>query len=268
MTRYAGVRIGPVRPSAAIRVAYDKRLAALVDALAADVSRVLLATYRADPPLSVVLYGQDASPLKILQSAMRGLTRDWLSKFNELGPKLADRFASDVRDRNDRAIAADLRKARFTVRFKMTAGMREAYGAVLSENVALISSLPAEHLAGVEQLVMRSVAAGRDLGTLAKGLEKRHGITRRRAARIAVNQNNSATAILARTRYLEMGLTRAIWLHSAGGTTPRPTHVAFSGKTFDLREGVVLEPDEGIVWPGTAINCRCVMRPAIEGIDY
>lgn len=268
MSKYAGVRFSPIRPSAAIRDAFDRKLVALIDRMNQDVTHRLLATYRADPPTSVVLYGQDASPAKILQAAMRELTRDWLARFNELGPKLAEHFTRSVLDRNDRAIAADLYKARFTVRFKMTAAMRDAYQAVIGENVSLISSLPAEHMAGVEQLVMRSVAAGRDLATLAQGLEKRYGITKRRAGRIARNQNDTATSILARTRYLEMGLTRAIWLHSAGGKTVRPTHVAFSGKTFSIRDGVVLEPSEGIVWPGTAINCHCVMKPAIEGIDY
>ena len=59
----------------------------------------------------------------------------------------------------------------------------------------------------------------------------------------------------------------AIWLHSAGGKEPRPSHVAFSGKRYSLKKGVVLDPKEGIVWPGTAIRCRCVPKPVIPGFD-
>lgn len=73
--------------------------------------------------------------------------------------------------------------------------------------------------------------------------------------------------MLARSRQLELGITKAKWLHSAGGKTPRETHVAFSGHEYDVAKGVTLEPDEGVVWPGTAIYCRCVSVPIVPGFD-
>ena len=51
-----------------------------------------------------------------------------------------------------------------------------------------------------------------------------------------------------RAPLIEAGITKARWLHSAGGKTPRPEHVAFSGKTYDIATGADVEGR----WPGVA----------------
>lgn len=257
--------LSPVRPSAPIRIKYEKRLFALIDEMANSLEHWLSASYRKTDP--GVIYGMDASPARIMQSAMRKLSRRWLRKFDRLAPKLADYFATDVQSRCDRSLAADLRKGGMTVRFKMTAAMRNASQAIVAENVSLIKSIPRQYMTGVETLVMQSVQTGRDLGTLTEELTKRHGITKRRAAGIALDQNNKATATLTNVRWLELGIEEATWLHSAGGKVPRPSHVAFSGSRYSVRKGVVLDPKEGIVWPGTAIKCRCVGKAVIPGLE-
>lgn len=256
----------PVRPSAPIRETYEHRLLRLVEQMQRDVAREVLRAYKANPPVHT-LVAMDASPSRVLQGIMDRLARDWLRRFGELAPKLAERFVTDVKDRNDRQLRADLRRARFTVRFRMTAAMNDAFQAVRAENVGLIKSIASQHLTQVETLVQQSVQTGRDLAHVAQGLEKRLGVTRRRAALIARDQNNKATAVLLRARWLDMGITKARWLHSAGGNQPRPEHVAFSGKTFDVAKGHDFRNGEGVVWPGTAINCKCVMQPVIPGFD-
>lgn len=227
----------------------------------------LSAAYRAAPPHALVLYGQDASPAATLQKAMNLLARRWLRNFDRLADKLAVRFVTDVKDRCDRTLRADLRAGGISVRFKMTAAMNDAFQAVRAENVSLIKSIAQQHLSQVETLVMSSVSAGRDLATLAQGLEKRLGVTKRRAARIALDQNNKATATMMAARELSMGITEGRWLHSAGGFQPRPEHVAFSGKKFPLAKGHDFGDGEGYVLPGQAINCRCVWTPVIPGFD-
>lgn len=218
----------------------------------------LTAEYRKVPPLAT-----DASPAMVLRAAMRKLGNRWLRKFDRLAPALSAWFADDVQNRCDRSLMAIFRKHNFTVRFKPTRAMNEAYQAVIGENVSLIGSIPQQYLKNVEGAVMRSVQTGRDLGALTKELERNYGVTKRRAALIARTQNNMATATMTRVRQIETGITKARWLHSAGGKTPRPEHVAFSGKIYDIREGA---PVEGR-WPGLAINCRCVSQPVIPGFD-
>jgi SPP1 gp7 family putative phage head morphogenesis protein len=222
----------------------------------------LKAEYRKNPPASIA---QDATAAETLRRAFRKLGKRWLSNFDKLSDELAEYFAAASRDRVDGALRSMLRERGFTVKLQMSPGMRDAYQAVIGENVALIRSVAAKHLTDIEGDVMRSVAAGRDLGQLADAMEKTYGVTKRRAALIAKDQNNKATATLTRVRHLELGITKARWLHSAGGKTPRPEHVAFSGKTYDIAKGAFLE---GVwTWPGMEINCRCVSVPVIPGFD-
>jgi uncharacterized protein with gpF-like domain len=64
-------------------------------------------------------------------------------------------------------------------------------------------------------------------------------------------------------RQKELGITKAIWVHSGGGKHPRPEHVAFSGKEYDVEKGAYLEGKW--TWPGFEINCRCTSRSVIPG---
>jgi uncharacterized protein with gpF-like domain len=221
----------------------------------------LRSAYRKNKPAMA----QDASATTELRRAMRKLGRRWQARFDTLSVNLADYFATAVADRVDGALAKMLRDGGMTVRFRASGAQREAYQALKAENVTLIRSIAAQYLTQVEGLVMRSVMEGRDLGTLTRELEDRYGITRRRAALIARHQNNIGTATLLRARHVELGVTKARWLHSAGGKVPRPEHVAFSGKTYDIRKGAFLEGKW--TWPGVEINCRCTSVPIIPGFD-
>jgi uncharacterized protein with gpF-like domain len=251
----------PIYPSAALRVAYEQRLTKLVDRMR---TAPLLVAYRQNP---TVLIAQDADPAAVLGAAMRTLGKRWLSQFDELADNLAKWFATTVTDRSDRVLRDDLRKAGFTVKFTMNAAMRQAFNATRAENVSLIKSIPRQHLASVERLVQSSVAAGRDLHVLAEGLEKQQGVTKRRAAFIALDQNNKATANMQRARQMALGFTEGVWLHSAGGHEPRHEHVAFSGQRFPLATGHDFDNGEGFVLPGQAIRCRCVWKPVVSELD-
>lgn len=259
------MELRPVRPAAPTRIAYQKRLDALIDEMSDSLLYWLQASCRAHEPATVDI-GQDASPL---QAAFDKLRRRWLRRFDTLSETLGEWFASTTQARVDRNWKADFRKAGFTVKFQQSPAMREAFEAVVAENVALIRSIGSQHLENVQVILSQSVANGRDLGSMTKELTKRTGITKRRAALIARDQNNKATAAMVRTRALENGITQARWRHSAGGKTPRPDHVK-AGRdrlVFDLAKGVDFNNGEGVVWPGTAINCRCVAIPIIPGFD-
>lgn len=259
--------LDPIHPSAAIRASYEKWLDALVEAMHRDVTRTLMRTYRDNPPRALVLYAADASPANTMRGALGKLDRKWQRRFDDGAQQRATKFAKNTKAYVDRRLRADAAKARMGVQFKMTRGMRDAYDAVCAENVSLITNIPEQYFTQVESLVMQSVSAGRDLEVLATGLRERLGITKRRAALIARDQNGKASAVMARARYLDMGITKAVWLHSAGGKIPRPPHVKFSGKTYDIATGQDFEDGEGHVHPGQLINCRCVPKPVIEGFE-
>ena len=251
----------PVRPNAGLEAAYRKRIQTELAAMQAEIERDIKLVWRDNPPVAM-----DASSAADLRSTMSRLGAKWRQRFNTLAQEMAAHFAKSAAQRVDANLRASLKKAGFAVEFKMTAAQQQAITATTAENVALIRSIPAQHLTAIEGDVMRSINAGRDLGTLAKTLRETYGVTKRRAALISRDQNNKATATIARVRQIDLGL-KARWMHSAGGKTPRPSHVANNGKEYDPKTGW-FDPDaKEWIWPGTLINCRCVSVSIVPGFD-
>jgi uncharacterized protein with gpF-like domain len=255
----------PIHPNAGLTAAYRGKLDAIIEEMVASVSYWLSASYKANEPH----IAQDELPATALKVALRKLTRRWQKRFNAAAPKLADYFSTAVEKRSSTALKNILKDAGITVEFKMTAAQRDILHATINQNVALIKSIPQQYLTQVEGAVMRSVQTGGDLGSLAKELEQHYGSTKRRAAFIARDQNNKATAAMTRARQVELGLTEAIWVHSGAGKHPRPSHVkAGRDKTkYNTRTGW-LDPEVGKhILPGELPNCRCISRAIIKGFS-
>lgn len=227
----------------------------------------LRAAYRRQEPRIVAM---DDAPADALVREMRKLGVRWRRNFRALADRLARHFARSVESRSTAALQRSLREGGFAVEFQRTPGMVDVEKATVAANVALIRSIPEQYLSSVEGIVLRSVQVGRDLSLVTKDLEKRLGVTKRRAALIARDQNNKATAAFDRTRRLEAGITEAIWVHSVAGKEPRPTHVR-AGRDhvhYSVAEGWY-DPDKRVrrkIQPGELINCRCVSRPVIPGL--
>lgn len=258
----------PVRPSAGTRAMYYKKLAELIGAMGRDTLRQLTAARRANPPV-VRMLAEDELSSREMAAAVKRLAKKWFKRFDDGAAKLATWFAQKSSQRSDAQLRKILRDAGFTVDFKLTSAQRDVLNAVVGENVALIKSIPRQYFTQIEGAVMRSVALGGDLKALSDFIEKQGRVTRRRAEFIARDQNSKAIGALTRVRSLEAGITEGIWMHSGGGKEPRPTHVRAGrdGVRFDLATGW-LDPAEGKrIFPGQLINCRCVYRAVIPGVD-
>lgn len=261
------VRLDAVRPNEGLQAAYRKKLDRLIDAMQRSLVFWLRATYRQKPPEMA----QDApdgatmgkSPAMNLRDEMNSLGARWQAKFDEAAPELAEWFSKAAFDRSDAALKSILRRGGFSVEFKTTRTVNDVFQATVGEQIGLIKSIASEHLSEVQGMLMRSVQQGRDLSSMSQELQARLGVTKRRAALIARDQNNKATATITRVRQQELGITEAEWMHSAGGKTPRPSHVAASGKKYDIAKGMYLD---GVwTWPGREINCRCVSKAIVPG---
>ena len=250
-----------VRPNAGLTVAYQRALEQQIDDMQASLLYWLRSAYRNNEPEMAA----DAVPANELQAAMRELARRWQRNFNRGSKDLASWFAQSAADRTDAQLQAVLKRAGFSVKFTMSAAARDVINATTFENVSLIRSIAAQHLAQVEGIVMRSVSQGRNLKALTDELQQRYQITRRRATLIAHDQTNKATATIQRTRQRELGVTEAIWKHSSGGTHPRASHVAYDGKRYDINEGALIDGKR--IWPGTEIWCRCYSKAILPGFD-
>jgi SPP1 gp7 family putative phage head morphogenesis protein len=252
-----------VRPNAGIEAAYREKIQAMIADMDKSVVYWLRAAYRANEPVMA----QDRKPADELRDALQKLAKRWQKNFDEAAPALADYFAQSVASRSSGALKAILKKAGFAVKFKMTRAMRDVMAATVGQQVSLIKSIPSQYFTNIEGLVMRSVQSGRDLAQLTQDLQQQFGVTHRRAAFIARDQNNKATASMTRARQDELGLNEAIWVHSGGGKHPRPTHVAMHGKQYDVNKGMWDEAVQRWIFPGEEINCRCVSRSIIPGFS-
>jgi SPP1 gp7 family putative phage head morphogenesis protein len=242
--------IRPVPPNAGVEAWYRRKLDDGVKEMHKSLMYWISAHYRASGALAM-----DASPAINMRNAMKKLSARWQKNFDDIAQQLASRFGEQVMQNADVSLSNALEKAGFTVPFKMTAELNNALQASIAENVNLIRSIPEQHLTQVRTLVMQSVARGRDLSQLTDDLQERYGITRRRAAFIALDQNNKATAVMQAARQESIGIDEGIWRHSHAGKHPRKSHVKANGKRFKLRKGMLIDGE--YIFPGQKPRCRC-----------
>lgn len=148
-------------------------------------------------------------------------------------------------------------KKRFRAESVLPPG-RVSVNAMVQANVSLIQSIPEKYLDEVEYLVMQCVQNGSDMRTLTEELQHRYGLTKKRAAFIARDQNHKVFGRLAVNEAIEAGFSRGIWRHSRGGREPRESHVKANGDVFELSQGCFI--DDEYIYPGEKINCRCVFE--------
>lgn len=255
-----------MRPNAGIEAAYRKRLDDLIREMNDSVLYWLTSTYRKNEDRIIA---EDETPADALRRSMKELSSRWLKRFDAMSTKMAEYFAQSVEKRSTAAMKKILKDGGWTVNFTVTPAMRDIMDATVHANVALIKSIPQKFLSDVEGSVMRSVQAGRDLGSLTADLQKNYGVTRRRAAFISRDQNNKATSAFNRVRQLELSIDEAEWNHSHGSREPRPTHVkAGREKTrYKVSQGWY-DPAVGrYIQPGEEPGCKCLGRPVIKGFS-
>lgn len=259
------VTLRAIRPNAGVEAAYREALQRLVNEMANSVQYWIKAAWNAETPIQAM--AQDASPIRNMRKTIDRLAKHWGRKFDKLSDDMAEKFADKSLKHTNASMQAALKDAGFTVQFKMTPAVNEALNAIIAENVGLIKSIPQKYLGEVQQSVWQSIAQGSDLATLTSTLTDKYGITHRRAALIARDQNAKAKAVIEAAHRSELGITQAQWVHSGAGKEPRPTHVQAGEKklVYDINKGAYL--DGHYVKPGEEINCRCTSRAIIAGWD-
>jgi uncharacterized protein with gpF-like domain len=262
-----GRTLSAVRPNPGIAANYRRKIDRLIEEMNKSVKYHVTAAYRSKPPAVAVMMAEDEGPATELRGLMARLRRRWNRRFRDAAERLARYFARSAAERTEAELRRVLRTGGFSVRFRPTRAVQDAMQATVAENVSLIRSIPERYFTQIEGDVMSSASAGRDLSYLTDRLQSYDGVTRRRAEIIARDQNNNMTATISRVRYVELGITEAVWLHSGGGVEPRPTHLTMSGKRYKIAEGMWDPAENEYVHPGQLINCRCVSRPVIPGLE-
>lgn len=244
-----------VHPNKGVEAAYRRALNALVEEMANSFRYWLEAAYKANPPRMQI--AADALPSRELSKKIGELAKRWIKRFDDMAEKIAAKFAGAGQKATDSALQSAFKDAGWTVKFQITPPMRDAMNATIAENVSLIKSIPRQYATEVEGIVMRGFTRGRDLKDISDDLQKRYGVTKRRAALIARDQSNKLTATVTQARRVELGLFEAEWVHSGGGKEPRHSHVKAGAekKRFDIRKGCYIDGE--YILPGQLVNCRC-----------
>ncbi len=214
---------------------------------------------------------QDAS----VSSQARILTNKLMSKFNSVFADFAGRAAEIQMNAVDKASSGAVHESLKTLSGGLslpttgfTKEMRQILNASTIETVSLIKSISSEYLSGVQQAVVRSIAGGRGLADLVPYLEKKKGITTRRARMIAHDQTRRSFNNLNRARMEKLGCRKFRWLHTGGAAHPRPLHIKYSGQIFSFDDPPIVDEATGLRGiPGTAINCRCRMQIVLDFSD-
>ncbi len=245
-----------MRPNAGVRAAYRTELNGLLRSARNEVVQAVANHWQTPQPVAM-----DAAR-DILGRVIDSLIAKWMTNLNDLPQKMARRFVGQTAGALDRNLGATLKKSGFAVNLQLTDVTKEAMRASLGVNVGLIKSIPGEYLGDVQKYVWESVEGGFDLKTLTDNLEHAYHIGRNRAKLIARDQSGKVHAVMEQARRKELGITKAIWRHSAAAREPRKSHVEANGKEFEAAKGLYLDGEW--VLPGQAINCGCTSRSVLE----
>jgi uncharacterized protein with gpF-like domain len=255
-----------LRPNAGIRQRYQRQLLTLIDDMNVSILYWVKAQYRDSPP--ILAMDAKLTPSQDMQKRFQELAKKWKKRWEDAAPKIAESYLKNSYKYTNSSMMAALRESGISVRFEMTPAVRDKLNAKLTENVALIKSIPEQYLSQVEGSVMRAYSSGFNLQKMIAEIVTHTGVTQRRAANIAFDQTNKAHTVIAQARSLELGFTEAEWIHSGGGRHPRAPHMAAGRerRRYQISEGCPIKNEKGeieYIQPGEKPFCRCVFRVVI-----
>lgn len=273
--------LGAVVPNAQTEAWYSRELTKAVANMAASYEYWLASKYRRAlatnenagrlPEPEMAMDADAPGPAASTDNLFAELTRlrkHWEDHFAKLAQKLAAQVAERWYSDNANSWGSKLKRAGFDIKMQLTDSQKLILKAKVPENVALIRSIPQQYHTDVEGIVSRSFLKGRDLASMAEEIKEKGGVTTRRAAFIAHDQANKATAQMNSARQKDLGLVWATWIHSSAGKEPREKHVRASREQwiFNTQEGIDFHDGFGHVLPGEAIRCRCHSRTIIPAL--
>lgn len=240
----------------------------LVEEMSRTTERELRRLYRSEAAHEAGV-GMDASFSSAASRLVRELTRRFTALFVDKVGGLVEAWAKGISRQSAVGLGQSLKEVSGGVTLKtdvINGAAADVVKASIKQNVALIKSIPREYFLEIEGEVMRSIQSGRGMADLQPFLEKRYGLTKKRAALIARDQTSKATTAINRARMQSLGVKKFKWLHSGGGKEPRPLHKdVLNGKIFSFDDPPVIDErtgERGL--PGQLINCRCRIVPVIE----
>lgn len=259
---------GALRVAASIQSDYAASVTALMRRMHTDLMAGIKALHQA--------YGQDdglpeggsmAPQARILINA---LLNKYTPLFRKLAKRATDRMMGRVLKNSSATLRMSLREIGEHLAFKtdfMDDRLRDITMACTEEAANLIRTIPQNYLSDVQGAVMRSISEGRGIADLVPYLNQRYQGNLKKARSVAFDQTRKAYNNITAARSQAIGMQEFEWIHSGGGKEPRKDHMAMHGKVYRFDDPPVVAVMYGREvkgLPGTAINCRCVMKPIVN----
>lgn len=260
------LRGDPLSPNMSVAARYRSLLDSLIDQMIEETTEEIRALFKDDAAQE--FFATDAS----VSSQARKVTNMLMEKYKLLFGRNAKWMAESLAKHSDKAssksVHMSIQKLSGGLSLPtaaLNADLKEIFKAVITENVALIKSIPEKYLNGVQQAVMRSITTGEGMKQLVPYLQKHKGITYARAKTISLDQTRKAFQAMSAERVKRLGVKKFEWRH-VPSNHPRSLHKdTLNGRIFKYDDPPVIDKKTGERgFPGQLINCRCMAVPVIE----
>lgn len=170
-------------------------------------------------------------------------------------------------DKTDRDIFESLRK--ITIEPKLSKEAKDRIALDWQDNLDLyIKGFTASEIKQLRKAVMKSTLAGNRYETLIDSIQKRYGVSERKAHFWARQETNLLVTKMKEIRYEQAGIKWYRWKCVAGSPAHpvRPSHKALDGKVFRYDQPpITTGPGQPVRRnnPGQDYNCRCVSIPLL-----
>lgn len=134
----------------------------------------------------------------------------------------------------------------------------------VSQNVALIKTIPQSTLGKMREIVYEGYRNGRTTTAILKEIQHTYSVNKKHARLIARDQIGKLNADLAERQQTDAGVEEYKWSDSRDSRV-RPRHKHLNGKTFRWDNPPVVDTKTGRrAHPGQDYECRCVALPVFN----
>lgn len=249
-------------------VRYNAALQRIARAVRKDIDEVIVPLVKQYAPE----YVQDSTPtldgwVDTIARALQFLLGKWLSPpARQAAESIASEFVKSqmrVNSRGRRSFGIDV--------FSNSQQARDYLEAATFQNAMLITSIPAQYLEQVQNIVMTNMRAGMRPSFIEKQLVAQFGVTERRAKLIARDQTSKVQADLNERKQRAAGFEFFTWVDSHDQRV-RHDHREIANKVTEFGRGVYHWTDLPLnskgepIKPGQEINCRCIARATTQSM--
>jgi uncharacterized protein with gpF-like domain len=257
---------GALSPNAKIASDYSKPQIELIKLMYRETKRELEKLYKTTNFESAM----DASVSSQARILINWLLKKWTKRFEEVGKKSTDRMVDRTLKNSAATLSMSLKDA--SKDFEINTSfyneqINEVIKASTQEAVNLIKTIPQKFLNDVQGQVMRSITTGKGMEDLVPFLTKHYKGDVRKAKLVALDQTRKTYQSVNTSRLKALGVKKFIWIHTGGGSHPRPLHVKMSGNEYSFDDPPVIGEMYGSEvrgLPGDLPYCRCIYKPILN----